>query len=57
MTSSLNATILQNLLVQRELAIAKIQFTTLRLERLEAQIADQKWVVENEKQQSEKVNA
>lgn len=56
MTQSLNATILQNLLVQRELAIAKIQFTTMRLERLEAQIADQKWVVENEKQQSEKVN-
>lgn len=48
MTQSLNATILRNLLIERELCIAKLQFTTERLEQLERQIGEMKFKVERE---------
>ena len=43
---TIDQTILDNLLIEREFCIAKIQFTTRRLELLEVQIEEQRKVVE-----------
>ena len=39
---TLDETILQNLLIERELCIAKLRFVTQRLERLEELIVEQR---------------
>ena len=46
--NTLNKTILQNLLIERELCIAKMQFVTQRLEQLEEMIIEQRKKVEEE---------
>lgn len=46
---TLDDTILHNLLIERELCIAKLQFVTQRLERLDEMIAEQRKKVEEEK--------